>query len=94
MKRKMKYKIRYWMIEKLVKNMPIVMNVNVVRPTGYTGAMVGFPRPDLPGIFSNNSLYNKADKVRFVSVDAIITPRRDVIIEDLPNEKNDPILSE
>ncbi len=70
----MKYKLRYWMIEKLVGNMPVVLNINIARPTGYIGALVKFPKPELPGIFSNNFLWDK-------EVDAIITPRRDVIIK-------------
>ncbi len=67
------YRFLIWLIAKLAGDMPIVLNVNISRPKGYTGALVKIHKPELPGIFSSLFLYDKEN-------DAIVTPRRDVKI--------------
>lgn len=63
--------IRYWLIEKLVGDMPIVMNVNIARPNGFAGKLVFCPYPEKPGIFSHMVLLGEERE-------NLITPTRDV----------------
>jgi hypothetical protein len=67
--------LRYWIIEMLVQDMPVVMNMNIVRPPGYEGIMTLFPEPKRLGIFSNNVLMCTDGMEK---ANAIITPKRDI----------------
>ena len=74
--------IRYWLIEFLAKDMPIILNMNVCRPKGYTGLLLFFPNiKKSTGICCNNILYGYAEDVQ-----AILTPKRDVTVKDYKNE--------
>jgi hypothetical protein len=71
--------LRYWVIEVLVRDMPVVMNMNIVRPLGYEGTMTLFPEPKRPSIFSNNVLMCTGGMKK---ANAIITPRRDISLTE------------
>ncbi len=64
-------RFRYFLIEMLAGDMPIVMNVNIARPKGFIGALSCFPYPKKPAIFTKNVLLHEERK-------NIITPTRDV----------------
>ena len=63
-------RLRYFLIETLAGDIPIVMNVTITRPKGFKGTLVYFPYPNLPGLFTKNILLNTEKK-------NIITPTRD-----------------
>ena len=66
-------RFRYWLIEKLVGNMPVVMNLVISRPKNYDGSMIIIDG-NKPGIISHNVLLNIEGK-------AIIEASRDVDFE-------------
>lgn len=64
--------IRYNIIELIARDMPVVLNVNIARPSGYQGKLIDIPRADLPGMFSG-LVFPGADERP-----AIISPTRDI----------------
>ena len=70
--------IKYSLIEMLSGDMPIVLNMIINRPIDFKGALVHFPCPEKPGLFSKNYLKVISEK----EPDAILLPRRDYELED------------
>ena len=68
-------KIRYWLIEILAGDMPVVVNMVIARPMGYLGAIVSFAKPELPGLFTKNILLSE-QRI------AILSPKRDSEFRD------------
>ena len=70
MKIEMINKLRYLFIELLAGDMPIVLNMTIYRPDGYTGALAYFPNGKLAGMFTKNKLMKESRTF-------IIIPTRD-----------------
>lgn len=64
-------RIRYFIIEMLAGDMPVVINMTITRPNRFKGALVYFPDPKLPGIFTKNTLLSTEGR-------NILTPTRDM----------------
>jgi hypothetical protein len=64
-------RFRYWLIIFLAGNMPVVLNMVVARPAGFTGVIAYFPHPTSGGIFSDNVLLHEEREY-------ILAPKRDV----------------
>ena len=63
-------RLRYWLIEALAGDMPVVINMVVARPKGFEGSLVRFINPHLPGLFTKNVLLGE-------SREEILSPKRD-----------------
>jgi hypothetical protein len=66
-------KIRYFIIESLAGDMPIVMNMNICRPDGFVGNLLYIPDGDKSGIIENIVFNDKGHE-------HILSPKRDIII--------------
>lgn len=66
-------KLRYWAILKLSGDIPVVLNMNIVRPKCFDGELILFPNPKRTGLVYGCVL--DCGKNRDM---AIITPKRDV----------------
>ena len=63
-------RLRYWLIEALAGDMPVVINMVVARPKGFEGPLVRFINLNLPGLFTKNVLLCE-------SREEILSPKRD-----------------
>ena len=63
-------RLRYWLIEVLAGDMPVVMNMVIARPKGFDGSLTYFPNPALPGLFMNIVLLSEPRE-------ELLSPKRD-----------------
>ena len=66
-------KLRYWLIRILASNMPVILNVNIIRPKGYKGQLIKYPKYELPGMICNCALLGERKDMNI-----IISPKRDI----------------
>lgn len=65
-------RLRYWLIELLAGDMPVVLNMTIQRPVGFVGTLASFPNPDRYGIFCKNFLQGemKGDVIMLPTADS------------------------
>jgi len=63
-------KLRYFLIKLLAGDIPVVLNMTIHRPAGFSGNLAYFPNPKAPGFFSYNKLLDKPGE-------SILIPTRD-----------------
>lgn len=80
----LQHHVRHFLIKLLAGDLPIVLNVNIVRPKGYSGKLVHIPATQKYGMFCDVYLTGSGDIKSNISIPLIdgefplITPQQTV----------------